>query len=150
MSTIVRDTATESTTTRSGFLRFGPRRVVSALWLFAILNYLYCDVFGLSDPEYARSVINGDGTEGVDLTPGFLLGASVLMTIPMVSVLLSRIASHRLARWSSVAAGIVMTFVQVSTLFVGTATMVYVYFSAIEIATTATIAVIAWRWRAEG
>lgn len=45
-------------------------------------------------------------------------------------------------------AGIVTMFVQVSTLFVGTATMYYIYFSAIEIATTATIVVIAWRCRA--
>jgi hypothetical protein len=150
MSTIVRDTATDSTTTRSGLLRFGPRRVVSALWLFAILNYLYCDVIGLTDPEYVRSVVSDGGPEGVDLTPGFLLAASVLMTIPMASVLVSRIGSFRLARWSSVVAGIVMTLVQVATLFVGTATMVYLYFSAIEIATTVTITVIAWRWRTEG
>lgn len=149
MSTIVRDTATESTSTRSGFLRFGPRRVVSALWLFAILNYLYCDVLGSHDPEYMRALISDGGPEGVEMTPGFLLGAAVLMTIPMVSVLLSRIASHGLARWSSVVAGIVMTLVQVATLFVGTATMYYLYFSVIEIATTATIVVVAWRWRAE-
>lgn len=149
MSTIVRDTATESTTTRSGFLRFGPRRVVSALWLFAILNYLYCDVLGSADPEAVRALISDGGPEGVKLTPGTLLAAAVLMTIPMASVLVSRIASFRLARWSSVVAGIVMTLVQVATLFVGTTTMYYAYFSAIEIATTATIVVIAWRWRAE-
>ena len=149
MSTIVRDTATEPTSTRSGFLRFGPRRVVSALWLFAILNYLYCDVLGSLDPANLRSVINGDGAGGVELTPGALLAASVLMTIPMASVLASRIAPFRLARWSSVVAGIVMTLVQIATLFVGTTTMYYAYFSAIEIATTATIVLIAWRWRAE-
>jgi glycerol-3-phosphate acyltransferase PlsY len=97
-----------------------------------------------------RALISDGGPEGVEMTPGFLLGAAVLMTIPMVSVLLSRIPSHGLARCSSVVAGIVLTLVQVATLFVGTATMYYVYFSVIEIATAATIVVVAWRWRTEG
>jgi hypothetical protein len=149
MPTIVRDAATEPTTTRNGFLRFGSRRVISALWLFAILNYLYCDVLGSLDPENIRAVVSGDTSGNVELTQSALLAAAVLMTIPMGSVLVSRIASFRLARWSSVVAGAVMALVQVATLFVGTLTMYYAYFSAIEIATAATIVVIAWRWRAE-
>jgi hypothetical protein len=55
-------------------------------------------------------------------------------------VRLSRIAPHRLARWSSVVAGAVMTVVQAGTLTFGSApTLHYLYFSAIEIATTAFI-----------
>ncbi len=128
--------------------RIGPRSLVSALWLFAILNYLYCDVLASHDASYMRDIL--DGTAAVQLSQGALLGASILMTIPIVATLISRIASHRLARWYSVAAGSVMTLVQIATLFVGTSTMYYTYFSIIEIATTATIVWIALKkWKVD-
>ncbi len=116
---------------------FGTRRVVSALWLFAILNYLYCDVLGTHNADYMREILDGSGD--IQLDQGMLLGAGVLMTIPMLAVLLTRIAPRGIARWYSVGAGAVMTLVQAATLFVGTSTMYYTYFSAIEILTTAGI-----------
>jgi len=119
--------------------QFGPRAVVSALWLFAILNYLYCDVLSLHEPEYLRDLLTGS-VGGLEFNQPMLLAAGVLMSVPMGAVLLSRIAPHRLARWSSVVAGAVMTVVQVGTLAVGSApTLHYLYFSAIEITTTAVI-----------
>lgn len=130
--------------------RIGPRTVVSSLWLFVVLNYLYCDVFGLFWAEDLNALLSGE-IGGLHITQGFLLGMSVLMTIPMGSVLASRIAPHRVARWSSVAAGVVMTLVQAASLGVGSApTLHYGYFSIIEIATTATIAwYAATRWRVD-
>ena len=130
--------------------RIGPRTVVSSLWLFAVLNYLYCDVLGLHSADYLGELLKGE-VGGLSMTPGFLLGAGVLMTIPMAAVLVSRIAPHRVARWSSVVAGVVMTVVQAASLGVGSApTPYYLYFSVIEISTTV---VIAWyaatRWRVD-
>lgn len=128
--------------------RIGPRTVVSSLWLFVVLNYLYCDVLGLYWAEDLNALLSGE-VGGLRMTQGFLLGAAVLMTIPMGSVLASRIAPHRVARWSSVGAGVVMTVVQAASLGVGSApTLHYVYFSIIEMATTAAIAwYAAARWR---
>lgn len=128
--------------------RIGPRRLVSALWLFAILNYAYCDILASADVNAVRDLL--DGTGAVQLSEGMLLGAGILMTIPIAATLISRIASHRLARWYSVVAGAVMTLVQVATLFVGTSTLYYTYFSIIEIATTATIVWIAVaKWKVD-
>ena len=128
--------------------RIGPRTVVSSLWLFAVLNYLYCDVLGLYWAEDLNALLSGE-IGGLRITQGFLLSSAVLMTIPIGSVLASRIAPHRVARWSSVGAGVVMTVAQAASLGVGSApTLHYVYFSIIEIATTATIVwYAAWRWR---
>ncbi|SEJ09391.1 DUF6326 family protein [Demequina mangrovi] len=125
-----------------------PRTLLSALWLFAILNYLYCDVIGFFDKDVIRDTLDGTGAMG-DYGQGFLLGASVLMTIPISNVLIARIGSRGLARWASIVGGSVMTLVQVATLFVGSFTAYYGYFSALEIASTVAIVVIAWRWRAE-
>jgi len=140
--------ASTASTASAATPRVGPRRLVSALWLFAILNYAYCDILGSHDADYMRDML--DGTGPVQLNQGALLGAGILMTIPIAATLISRIASHRLARWYSVAAGAVLTLVQVATLFVGTATMYYTYFSIIEIATTATIVWIALKkWKVD-
>lgn len=125
-----------------------PRAVVGALWLFATLNYLYCDVLSLHDRGYLNALLAGS-VGGVVFTQQVMLAAGVLMTIPMVAVLVSRVAPHGVARWYSVVAGVVMSVVQVATLGFGTApTLHYLYFSAIEIATTAFIvwfAVARWR-----
>jgi hypothetical protein len=128
--------------------RIRPRTVVASLWLFVLLNYLYCDVLGLYWAEDLNSLLHGQAG-GMRVTQGFLLGAAVLMTIPTGAVLVSRIAPHRVARWYSVGAGVVMTAVQASSVAVGSGpTLHYIYFSIIEIATTATIAwYAAVRWR---
>lgn len=130
--------------------RIGPRAVVSSLWLFAILNYMYCDVLGLMYAPDLRGYLDGE-IGGLDINQAFLLAAGVLMTIPMSSVLVSRIAPHRLARWWSIVAGAVMTLVQVGTLGMGSdVTLHYAYFSVIEVATTASIVwVAARRWKAD-
>ena len=113
------------------------RARLSALWLFATLNYLYCDVVTVMDPVKHGSV---------QLTQGFLLGAAVLVEIPMAMVLLSRILKYRASRWASIIAGAVMTVVQTATLFVAVPTMYYAFFSVIEIASTALIVWFAWKW----
>jgi hypothetical protein len=114
---------------------------LSTLWLFATLNYLYCDVVTLMDPIKHGSM---------QLTQGFLLGASVLVEIPIAMVLISRIVKYPANRWANIIAGIVMTVVQFATLFVTVPTMYYAFFSAIEIATTATIVLYAWKWTDAG
>jgi hypothetical protein len=133
-----------------GARRLPPRTVVGALWLFAILNYLYCDVLSLHDRTYLNDIL-APPAGGIVFNDLGLVAAGVLMTIPMSAVLISRIGSHALARWFSVAAGVVMTVVQIGTLFIGSASPLYLYFSAIEIVTTAFIAWYAIaRWRNEG
>ena len=131
--------------------RLAPRTVVSSLWLFAVLNYLYCDVLGLYDAEDLEQILAGS-VGGLEITQTFLLGSAVLMTIPISMVLISRIAPHRVARWGTVIGGTLMTVVQVGSLFVGDVSLFYAYFSAIEIATTAFLvqyAVRSWRTDAE-
>jgi hypothetical protein len=55
---------------------------LSALWLFAMLTNTYGDIVTLMDPVK-------HGT--IQLTEGFLLGASIFMMIPITMVLFSRI-----------------------------------------------------------
>lgn len=119
------------------------KAVLSTLWIFAILNYLYCDVEGLMDPKSLRQYIAGN-INGIHMTQGFLLSAAVLMEIPIAMVLLSRVLAPRANRWANIIAGTVMTIVQVISLFLGTPTPYYVFFSIFEIACTLLVVFYAW------
>lgn len=118
---------------------------LSTLWLFATLNYLYCDVVTVMDPRKLNQFVAGT-VGGMEITQGFLLGAGILVEIPIAMVLLSRILKYRLNRWTNIVAGILMAVVQILTLLPSTPTMYYVFFSVIEIASTALIVWYAWKW----
>jgi hypothetical protein len=104
---------------------------LSALWLFAMLTYTYGDVVTLMDPVK-------HGT--IQLTEGFLLGASIFMMIPITM-------KYRLNRLASIVAGTIMTVSLVLTLFAAVPTLYYVFFSVIEITCTSLIVLFAWKWR---
>ena len=119
---------------------------LSALWIFAMLNYLYCDVAGLMDRELLTGYLAGN-VGGLDITQWFLLDAGMLVEIPIAMVLLSRVLEYSANRRANIAAGTIMTAVQSATLFLGgSPTMYYLFFSVIEIAATALIAWSAWKW----
>ncbi len=118
---------------------------LSTLWIFVMFNYLYCDVLALMNSDYLKQVMAGN-VAGIHFTPGFLLGAGVLMEIPTVMVLLSRVLKHGANRWANLIAGAIMTIVQIGSLLVGSPTIYYIFFSVIEIACTAFIVWYAWSW----
>lgn len=120
--------------------------ILSTLWIFVTLNYLYCDVLSLMDPNTLNQLLKGD-LGFVQITPTFLLASSVLMEIPIGMVLLSRILQYKADRWFNVIAGTLMTLVQISSLFAGEGlTAYYGFFSIIEASTTAFIVWYAWTW----
>ena len=119
---------------------------LSLLWIFALLNYIYCDLLGMFDPSILKELMTGT-VGGLELTQGFLLGAAILMEIPIAMVLLSRLLKYSINRWANIIAGVIMTVVQILSLFVGTPTMYYIFFSIIEITTTLAIVWLAWTWK---
>ncbi len=108
------------------------------LWLFAMLTYTYGDVVTLMDPIK-------HGT--MEMTEMFLLGGSIFMMIPISMVLLSRILNYRANRVANIIAGSIMTVALILTLFAAVPTIYYVFFTVIEVVTTALIVWFAWRWR---
>ena len=120
--------------------------VFSTLWIFVMFNYLYCDVISLMDPELLKQYLTGN-VGGLYITPGFLLGAAVLMEIPIAMVFLSRVLGYKANRWANIIAGSIMTVVQFATLFFGSSpSSYYIFFSILEIACTALIVWFAWKW----
>lgn len=122
------------------------RVLLSSLWVFVMLNYLYADVISLMDPVLLPQWLAGN-VEGMAITRPFLLGAAVMMEVPIAMTLLSRVLPYRANRWANIGAAVFKTVVMVATLFVGRPSGYYVFFATIEIACTVFIAALAWRWR---
>ncbi len=120
--------------------------IFSTFWIFTILNYLYCDIEGLMDPKLLKQYMTGN-LSGIQITQGFLLGAAILMEIPIAMVLLSRILTYRANRWANIIAGAVMTVVQIATLLKRVPTSYYAFFSIQEIACTMFIVWCAWKMK---
>lgn len=121
------------------------RVMLSTLWVFVTLNYLYCDILSLMSPEMLNSLITTGGVGGIDMNETTLLGAAVLLEIPISLVLLSRVLKYRINRWMNVVGGSIMTFVMIGTLLMG-ASYLYAFFATIEIAATLFIVWFAWTW----
>lgn len=121
---------------------------LSTLWIFATLNYLYCDVVTLMDRNLLRQFMAGN-IGSIAVSQGFLLGASVLVEIPIAMVLLSRTLKFRANRWANIVAGSLMTAVQMMSLVFRSPVPYYMFFSVFEIACTAVIVWYAWRWAAD-
>ena len=123
----------------------GMKSKLSILWIFATLNWIYCDVIGFMDAGKLQGFLAGN-LNGIQFSPAFLLGAGVLMEIPMLMVLLSRFLPNRPNRWANILAGMTMTAVQLGSLFISAPEPFYIFFSVIEIAATAAIVWYAWKW----
>jgi len=110
------------------------------LWIFYVLNIAYGDIGTL----YYSVFINP--TPLVHYTQVFLLGAAVLVEIPMVMILLSRMLNYRPNRFANIVVGVVLTGVELASLFVGTPTLAYAFIGVISVATSAYIVFYAWKW----
>ena len=114
------------------------QQLLSKLWVFAALNYLYCDVIGLMDSKMLKQYASGR-VDRFTIDENFLLYATILMQIPMAMVFLSTVLPSTSSRIANVTAGTLMTGVQAATLFTGEQTKYYVFSSAVEMGTTAFI-----------
>ena len=122
------------------------RIILSTLWIFVTLNYLYCDVIGLMDSNLLKQFLTGT-VEGMEISQEFLLMAGILMELPIAMVLLSRILKYKSNRIANITVGLIKTVVMILTLFIGKPTSYYLFFAIIELLTTTFIVIYAWKWK---
>ncbi len=125
-----------------------PKPLLSILWVFLALNYIYCDLLSLMMPQELRSLMEGH-IGSISVTQGFLLFAGISMEIPFLMALLSRVLPYRANRTANLAAPVLMILFQLASLFVGSdMTLHYLFFSAVELAGNGVILATALRWKA--
>jgi hypothetical protein len=116
--------------------------LLSTFWIFAVLNYIYADVFTLFFDPAGR-------TGSATMAAGAALVFAVLMETSIAMVVLSRVLKRGANRWANIAAGFFHTGLVAWSLLGQTPKPFYAFFAAIEIAWTLFIVVYAWTWRRE-
>ena len=136
--------------TTAGFER---RRVVlSTLWIFTVLNYIYADVYTLTfnpvlRPEAWKRFVEG-GAGGIQITEGFVLVTAILMETAIAMPLLSRLLPYRANRLVNILMGGFHTLFVAWSLIGEAPTSSYAMFAAIEVGCTLFIVWYAWKWPA--
>lgn len=121
--------------------------ILSTIWIFLTVNYIFCDVLSHMSPEFLRLLLEDGELLGSPVDQKFLLLAAIFMEIPFVMILLSRVLSYRANRLANIIAGSIMSAAQIGSLFVGSSELHYTFYSIIEIGGTAFIVWYAWKWR---
>lgn len=85
--------------------------LLSLLWIYLTVNYIYCDVFTLKLSKYLQAFLSGK-VGGMQITEEFLLVFAFIMQIPMIMIVLSRVLTFKLNKYSNIVAGIITTSVQ--------------------------------------
>ncbi len=114
--------------------------VLSALWLFAMLNYIYADIFNLFFNPAAQ---NGSPA----MPQEALVVFAILMEMGIAMVLLSRFLKYGANRWANIIAGLFHTAFVAWSMIGETPAPFYVFFASIEMVCTLFIAWYAWKWR---
>ena len=125
--------------------------LLSTLWIFTMLNYIYADVYTLffnpvlQKESWQRFLEGGVGT--ISLTHGFVLITAVMMETAIAMVILSRVLKYGANRWVNIGSGAFHTLFVAWSLIGDPATPFYIFFAVIEIACTLLIVWLAIRWK---
>jgi hypothetical protein len=122
--------------------------VLSTLWIFATLNYVYADVFNLYFDTEAIKQVQAGYIGSMRITQGLVLGFAILIETAIAMVLLSRVLPYVANRWANVVVAILQTASVAFSSLGGGLTVYYAMFAIVEIACTLFIVWYAWTWRA--
>lgn len=66
------------------------RERLSTLWIVILFNMVFADILSFLNPEFLRGVLTGYA-EGIRVTHPLLVGSAVILQVPILMVLLSRV-----------------------------------------------------------
>ncbi len=118
---------------------------LSALWVAVMFCYIYGDYFELYVPQKLDGLLSGKNM--LD-SPGKLLIATILLTLPALLIFLSLLLKPSIVKWLNIAVGLFFT---IFTLLVGLSSlsawrMFYVFLSLLESVLTLVIVIVALGW----
>ena len=128
--------------------RIDTKTKLSVLWIALMFFYLYNDVISFFRKDTIDGVMSGEfGAGTIQVTPVFLLSASMLMAIPIFMVFLSLVMPARANRPVNIIVGVFHVVLLVVTALVpGEPWGHYALFMAFEGVFILLIVWHAWRW----
>jgi hypothetical protein len=115
---------------------------LSTLWVFIMFNMLAADIFGFMLPGVLDEIISGT----LGITEQLMLIPAVMIEIPIAMIFLSRILKYKENRIANIIAVAITIFFVVG---MGSTTLVYYFFAAIEVVAMLLIVWFAWKWTEE-
>lgn len=123
--------------------------MLSTLWVFLSVNYLFCDILSGMESASVAGYLAGK-LNGIPVTQSFLLAAGISLEIPFLMIVLSRVLGFGANRAANIIAASLMIVYQVGSFFVGSASLHYIFFSAVEIAGNLAVLLYAIAWKRPG
>ena len=123
--------------------------MLSTLWVFLSVNYLFCDILSGMEQASVAGYLAGS-LNGIEVTQSFLLAAGISLEIPFLMIVLSRVLGFRANKAANIAAASLMIVYQAGSFFVGSSSLHYIFFSAVEIAGNLAILLYAISWKRPG
>lgn len=108
-----------------------------------MLNMIYADILSFLDPEFLRELTTTGYAEGVRVTQQLIVGAALMVEIPILMVWLARVLKPRVNRWANFVA------IPLTAAFIiggGSTSPHYLFMAAVELTCLALILRYTWRW----
>jgi lysylphosphatidylglycerol synthetase-like protein (DUF2156 family) len=124
-----------------GTKRLDPKVLLSTLWTVVMINMVYADVISLHIPGTMEEVAK---TAGGTPIPLLMLGGAIIIELPLLMIILSRVLKYQINRWANMIVAILTIVFVVG----GSAPYPHYYFiAAIEVVCMFLIIWNAWKWR---
>ena len=121
--------------------KMDPKVMLSTLWIVVMINMLYADVLGLHIPGTLEEVAK---TAGETPIPLLMLGGAILLELPLLMIILSRVLKYRVNRWVNIIVAIITIVYVVGA---GATYPHYFFIAGIEVACMLLVIVTALKWQ---
>ena len=114
---------------------------ISTLWIVVMFNMIFADILGFLVPGSLKDIVNGEMP--IQITQGLLLVFAILLEIPIIMIILSRVLKYSINRWANII-GAVITIIFI--IGMGSPDLHYIFFASIETICMLLIIWFAWKW----
>lgn len=122
------------------------RTILSTLWIFVVLNYLYADVIILMVGHGPATAEEAELVNTLS-SPEMMLVAAIYLEMAMAMIVFSRLLKYGINRWANIIIATLHALGVVASLFVVTNAYFYIFFVTFELVTLLFIVGYAWSWK---
>ena len=115
------------------------KALLSTLWIFVLLNIIFRDLH-----EFFRTGMIEEIISGTPVNEQMMLIGGIMVEIPILMVLISRILNYRINRWANIIIGAVVIALIIG---VGHKDLDDMFFATVEIIALSAIIWLAAKWR---
>jgi hypothetical protein len=119
------------------------KALLSTLWIFVLLNIIFRDIHEFFRPGLLKEMMAGV-VNGNKVTEEVMLIGAIMVEIPILMVLLSRILNYRINRWVNIIIGAITIALVIG---MGQKDLDDLFFTTVEVIALSVIIWLAGKWR---